>query len=70
MKLAKTLVISKKQLLASKDEHGQITNNKDVLIKVVEEFYRKLYSSSDRQTEDNTLTIQTRKFTLSRRIKY
>ena len=33
----------------------QITNNRDKVIKIAEEFYRKLYSSSDKQTEDSSM---------------
>ena len=44
----RTLAISRKQLYVLKDEQGQIANIKDEVIKVVEEFYRKLHSSNDR----------------------
>ena len=40
----KTLRFCRKQHYALKDEQGQITNNRDEVIKVVEEFYQKLYS--------------------------
>ena len=53
MKLARrTFGIGRKQLYALKDEHGQIMFDKDGIIKVAEEFYRKLYSAYDRQTGD------------------
>ena len=49
----RTLGIGRKQLYALKD--GQIINNRDELIKVAEEFYRKLYSTNDRQTKDHIM---------------
>ena len=59
MKLARrTLAIGRKQLYALKDEHGQITFNGGEVMKVAEEFYRKLYSSSNRQTEDPIMNIE------------
>ena len=51
----RTLGIGRKQLYALKDKQDQITNNRDEVIKVVEEFYRKLYSSNDEQTEDTSM---------------
>ena len=56
MKLARrTLGISRKQLYTLKDEYGQITFNRDKMIKVMGKFYRKLYSNNDRQTEDPSM---------------
>ena len=40
MKTARKLSIDRKQLYSLKDEQGQITNNKDEMINVAEEFYR------------------------------
>ena len=38
--------------VALKDDQSQITNNTDEAIKVADEFYRKVHSSNDKQTED------------------
>ena len=52
MKLSRrTLGIGRKLLYALKDEHGQSILNRDVVIKVAEKSYRKLYSSNNMQTE-------------------
>ena len=51
----RTFDIGKKQLFALEDEQVQITNNRDEVIKVPGEFYRKLYNSDDRQTKDSSL---------------
>ena len=43
MKIArKTLCINRKQQYSSKDEQDQIINNRDEMMKVVKELYRKL----------------------------
>ena len=56
MRLAKrTVGIDRKQHYALKDELGHITFTWDEVIKVAEEFYRKLYSSNDRQTRDTSM---------------
>ena len=48
----KTLDTGGMQLYTLKDEQSQVINNRDEMIKVVEEFYRKLFISNDRQTKD------------------
>ena len=56
MKLERrTLGIGRKQLYTLKDEHSQIAFNSNEIIKVVDKFYRKLYSSNDIQTNDPSM---------------
>ena len=47
-----------KQLYCFKIRTCQITNNRDEVIKATEEFYRELYSSNGRQTEDEDLQLE------------
>ena len=57
VKIARTIGIGRKQLYALKVEQDQITNREEV-IKIAEDFYRKLYSSNDRQIKYSSTEIE------------